>query len=286
MASLSEMLQYAETLDQKKKGLVNAIGDFGSSVGQGMYQRQKLQEQRQKDALDRSFKYVDIQDKLLSIQNKVREQEFETNKLKALGLIPLTPEEQNIVRGASFAGLNGQTQAQPPTILGKMMKLFQNPDKVTYGRGSPTIEVKSESAKKAERTLTPGQSDNRQLHVRSMAKEMAKNEIIQRSKAAGTFDMDSLNPAGFNPSEDQIAKYYNAASIFIEGDKKKSEKLRISALDPNIARLQEITDQINSMADATDPNQIKKREFLKKMRTGLANGGVTAEDPLGLGGTQ
>lgn len=284
MASLSEMLQYAQAIDERKGSLANSIGNFGVAVGESISEYNTAKDKRKKEAVDRALKMLEIRDKQLKFEEDLRIQKFEEDKSKAAAVLPLNNDEMDIARGTAFAGMGGRTQApRQNSQLERMMDFLNKADEIEFGKGGINFKVKRESG---NRKRTAGQEDDLQKSIRKQASEMAKNELIQLSQAAGTYDVDISKPNVFIPTEELISKYYDTAERFLRGDKAGSETLRkkrLTSMEPSIMKLKEISAEIKKLETDTNfrgkiRNPDRYEQLIKEREQYLSG----SSNPLGL----
>lgn len=117
MASLQEMMAYAENQDQVRNPWVGSIQKgVGGFVG-GL----QMGQQSRTAALDRALKIIDIQEKMSKLQQTQQNMTIAANVAKGAGLLPLDPKEQGILNQVYFKNLNpDKNTPKINTEVGKM----------------------------------------------------------------------------------------------------------------------------------------------------------------------
>ena len=244
MASLSELIDYAKTIQQQ--GMEGSTGGriaklLGAGIG-GYAQGEAKAKADVTARLDHMVKIIDIQDKLAKIEAEQQSKEITGNFAKALGLLPLTDAEKNTARSAAFDSIGADKAAATAdnTTQGKIAAMFNlknltdNYDAVPgfSSKGGLSISFK-QKPKGGGATALNQQAAFRQK-VSTLATKMATMEAADHLKAKYGEQATAMFP-NIKPTQDQYEKYLPVAESYLAGDQKAYESLvakRKAALYP------------------------------------------------------
>lgn len=212
MASLSEMLAYADYMAKNKRensfpgrlaSLIEA-GMSGYERGLGIKERQEKSKQH---AFDLKVKQLDYNKKLQDMEYEARGRKRVDNEMKALGLAPIDDNQASAVRSVAF---DNATQMSPPknnTSSGRLANVYSGiegmDEEISYNTGDPykTLKHTYRTARKKEENK-PGVNME---HAIKMAEAAARREKYTRALAINT---DPMNPPIFKDiqvEEDEAA---------------------------------------------------------------------------------
>jgi hypothetical protein len=218
VASLSEMLAYAKELDERKTpGLDRAITSFMGAYDQGVAQRQKSESAK----MDRAYKIMQMtkmQEEMdASKQDRQREEDFG----KAFGLIPMSEQEQDAVRGTAFAGIGGvESKPKVNSTRGRLMEMADMAKKsglkgASYGKYRVSFD--DENAGRGSGGWSSDDEMDLNLKADKMSDELALKEVTETLRMNGQYDpmVDPSTLASKYVTQEMKAKYRNAAKRYL-----------------------------------------------------------------------
>lgn len=214
MASLSEMLQYAEAQqrpDPVAEGLSAAIRGGFQGYNAGLKEK-TASVQRAKD--------------ITEIEMKVKEMKMQENMAKYFGFLPYSPEELKAGRDASFDELG--TKPKPHTKAGSLEQ-FYNPDKENLSKtwsakSGFSLNVRPKSSTSKAESLSSQRAEK--SAIESLATKMALRNKSQEFKNAGRRDEEiGMLMMGYQPTMDEVKKFYPLAQKYYGADPSQFEDL-------------------------------------------------------------
>ena len=215
MASLSEMLQYAQLQQRPNRvaaGLESAVRGGFSGYAAGIKKRDSDSE-RQKTQLE--------------IQAKVKEMKMQENMAKYFGFLPYSEDELNAARSTAFDELG--TKPKVHTKKGGL-ESFYNPETENLSKNYSTKGGFSlgVTAKKGGKGSAEGASSERATRsaIESLATKMALRQKALEFKRSGRKDEEiGMLMMGYVPTPDEVKKNYPLASEYYKGDQNSFDAL-------------------------------------------------------------
>jgi hypothetical protein len=233
MASLGEMLQYANYISEINNPLAGILKSGLSGYSSGIEEKK----QKERENLDTFVKLIDIQDKLAKTEIEKQKLEIEKNKAKAFNWIPLDEDETTNAQVQGFQNIGaGKNKPKDNSSLGRLNQFFDMSEKYGYdstanynSRNGFGFTVKKKQKEKDVTTIKPTERIALQEKIRTQAQKMALSEVMQKlSKNWDPIEkgvpLNAINAAPY-VTEDIVNKYLKPAELFLTGKQGEYQKV-------------------------------------------------------------
>lgn len=221
MASLSEMMQYADYAGKVNNPLAGNLEGALTGYMAGDQDRRTLQKQQ----LDTALKILDIQEKVQKIQIEGRKQRLNENMMKAFGIEPMDSEDHKASVSGAWQMIGDKSAALPNTTEGKLARMANSmewkPGWSVKGGFSLALKSKSGNSSTDRRTDLEGRREDMKW-----AEKMARDEEFKlRTKSMDPILSRKMKPTDVTVSPDSLMKFLPLAHAFRTGDTATYKKL-------------------------------------------------------------
>lgn len=238
---------------------------------------------------ERQSRILDHQKKLQEMQFAAENQRIARNIAKRTGLLPLEPNEKDVVRGAALEDLASKNPATDTSSAGRIASMMiggneYDPVPGWSQKGGVTLDLQR-TDKGSDAARAKAEADARELREKAikLATEAARRDKYNQISTLITDPTEATTFANVQPSQDEIEKYIPESIAYLKGDDAgtQSSRRKRTSTDSMVGEgLQEMQARIQSLRSASedyrpfneDPVEIDK---LTARRNQILNGGGT-----------
>lgn len=223
MASLSEMLQYADYIAKNKQE--NSIGGQLAGLLQSGLSGYEAGQKIRSNNLDQKIKQIDLQKQQADLEQTAQNTRITKNLGQAMGILPL---DDSSVDAARSTALDDATHTTPPadnTNRGRIKSIHTGAgdyDVVpgSIGKSGMTFDFKAAKSDKAPKDPA---ADN--ARVRAQAEAAARREKYNNiASLVGPEEAQKFS--NVQPTEDEVQKFIPEMDSYLNGNKATAENLR------------------------------------------------------------